>query len=196
MDLVSGSGTAEDAVNWAIRACQRKKTTPDLIGMFMMKPWWRDLRWRSDLNEALAEVRDGVQSALERRYLRDVEQAHARPAGLRQVKTRVGSTARYHDVRYADFGVGVALDGVAYHSGEAWARDDARDNASTLEGVLTLRYGWVKVAYHPCEVAHEVWCLLARQGYQRHFQRCGPACAAPAEPATPTETRGRGSIGS
>jgi hypothetical protein len=178
LDLVSEAGTAEDAVSWAIQACQRKKTTPDLIGMFMMKPWWRDLRWQDDLRGALADIADGVQSPLEWRYFRDVEQAHALPAGRRQVKTRAGSTVRFHDVRYAEFGVGVELDGVAYHSGAAWARDDARDNRSTLEGVRTLRYGWLKVAYHPCEVAHEVWSLLAKQGFRTGFQCCGPACAA------------------
>jgi hypothetical protein len=189
LDLVKGSSVAEDAVNWAITACQRKKTTPDLISMFMMKPWWRDLRWREDLRDALADVHAGVQSPLERRYLHDVEQAHALPKGMRQVKTRAGSTVQYHDVRYTDFGVGVELDGVAYHSGAAWTRDDARDNTSTLEGIRTLRYGWVKVAYHPCGVAHEVWSLLAKQGYRRDFQRCGPACAGAAAPPAPAVGR-------
>jgi hypothetical protein len=87
---------------------------------------------------------------------------------------------QYHDVRYVDFGVGVELDGVPWHSGDARNRDDARDHSSTLAGVQTLRYGWVKVAYHPCEVAHEVWSLLVRRGYREDFHRHGEGCAPPA----------------
>jgi hypothetical protein len=191
LDLVNSSPTAEDAVNWVIRACQRKKATPDTIGFFMMKPWWRGLHWQGDLREALTEIREGVQSPLERRYLHDVERAHALPKGIRQVRTRIGSTVHYHDVRYIDFGVGVELDGVAYHSGEAWTRDDGRDNTSTLAGIQTLRYGWAQVAYHPCEVAHQVWSVLAVRGFGGEFHRCGPACAAPAKPAAAAEAVAR-----
>jgi hypothetical protein len=42
-----------------------------------------------------------------------------------------------------------------------------------------LRYGWLKVAYHPCEVAHEVWSLLVKQGYRRDFRSCGTDCTFP-----------------
>ncbi len=180
-DLVNTSGTAEGAVNWAIRACQRGKTDPRVIEMCLMRPGHRQLRWRADLMDALTEIKAGVQSPLERRYLHDVEQAHALPEGARQVKTKHGSKARYHDVRYVDFGVGVELDGVRWHSGDARDRDDARDNSSALAGVQTLRYGWIKVAYHPCEVAHEVWSLLVRRGYREDFHRHGEGCGSPAD---------------
>jgi hypothetical protein len=183
LDLASASATAEEAVAWAIRACQRRKATPEIIAMFMSEPGHRRLRWRDDLRDALAEIRAGVESPLERRYLRDVEQAHRLPEGRRQVKTKRGSMVAFHDVRYVDYGVGVELDGVAYHPVHARHRDDVRDNTSTLEGVRTLRYGWSKVAYHPCEVAHEVWSLLVRCGYRGDFQHCGPACAAPPDRA-------------
>jgi hypothetical protein len=188
LDLAGTSATAEDAVAWAVKACQRK-TTPDLIGGFMLAPGHRTLRWRDDLRDALAEIRAGVESPLERRYLRHVEQAHKLPEGGRQDTKRRGKPAQFHDVRYIDFGVGVELDGMAYHRADAVDRDIARDNSSTLTGILTLRYGWLRVAYHPCEVAHEVWTLLARRGYDRDFQRCGPGCGAPAKPASVAEAR-------
>jgi hypothetical protein len=179
LDLVNCARNAEDAVAWAIKACQRKTTDPDLIRMRLRKPGHARLRWRDDLLSALADIQAGVQSPLELRYLRDVEQAHELPAGKRQVKTKRGSRVQFHDVRYADYGVAIELDGMRWHSGEAGYRDDARDNSSTLDGFRTLRYGWVKVAYHPCEVAHEVWSLLVRQGYGTDFRRCGTDCALP-----------------
>lgn len=60
LDLAATSASAEDAVNWAIRACQRRKTTADLIGMYMLEPGHRELRWRADLRDALTEIRAGV----------------------------------------------------------------------------------------------------------------------------------------
>jgi hypothetical protein len=178
-DLASSAGTAEDAVAWAIKACQRKATDPELISMCLRKPGHSRLTWRDDLISALADIRVGVQSPLELRYLRDVEQAHQLPEGMRQVKTKRGSQVQFHDVRYAEYGVGVELDGVRWHSGDAGYRDGVRDNTSTLDGFRTLRYGWLQVAYHPCEVAHEVWSLLVQQGHRAGLRRCGPACALP-----------------
>lgn len=177
LDLVHTSGNAEDAVAWAIAACQRGMTNPDWILMRLAKPGHSRLNWRDDLLSALTDVRAGGQSPLELRYLRDVEQAHQLPTGTRQSKTRRGTTVQFHDVRYVDFGVAVELDGVRWHSGDARRRDDIRDNSATLDGFQTLRYGWLKVAYHPCEVAHEVWSLLVRQGYARDFHRCAAQCA-------------------
>jgi len=178
-DLVNASATAEDAVAWAITACQRKKTTPDMITMCLLRPGHRQLRWGDELREALTEIRAGVQSPLEQRYLRDVEQAHRLPKGERQVKTLHKSNVQYHDVRYVDFDVCIELDGVRWHADDTRGRDSRRDNSNLLAGIETLRYGWLDVAYHPCEVAQEVWSLLVRHGYYRDFQRCGSACAPP-----------------
>jgi hypothetical protein len=191
LDIANTCLTEQDAVNWAIRACQRGATTPDVIAMWMLRPGRRGQRWRAELTDALADIRAGVQSPLEYRYLHDVERAHALPPGERQVRTRRGTGVRYHDVRYPDYGVGVELDGVRYHRGDAIERDIARDNSSILAGVQTLRYGWLRVAYQPCEVAHEVWTLLARNGYGSDFHRCGPSCKAPSLPATAADIRAR-----
>ena len=189
LDVASSCLTEQEAVNWAIRACQRGVTTPDVLAMELLRPGHRRQRWRAELTDALADIRAGVQSPLELRYLRDVERAHALPRGERQVKTRTRASVRYHDVRYPAYGVGVELDGVRYHRGDAVDRDIARDNSSILAGVQTLRYGWLQVAYHPCEVAYEVWMLLVRNGLDSDFQPCGHSCQVPASPATAAEAR-------
>ncbi len=62
LDIANACATEQDAVNWAIRACQRGTTTPDLIAMCMLKPGHRGLRWRAELTDTLADIRAGVQS--------------------------------------------------------------------------------------------------------------------------------------
>ena len=64
LDLATTAPTAEEAVAWAIKACQRRKTTPELIGMFMLEPGHRLLRWRDDLGDALTQIQAGVHSPL------------------------------------------------------------------------------------------------------------------------------------
>jgi hypothetical protein len=66
-DLVNTAATAEDAVSWAIKACQRGGTNPGVIEMCLARPGHRQLRWRGDLRDALTEIASGVQSPLERR---------------------------------------------------------------------------------------------------------------------------------
>jgi hypothetical protein len=183
LDIANTCLTEQDAVSWAIRACQRGATTPEAIALWMLKPGHRGQRWRAELTDALADIRAGVRSPLEHRYLHDVERAHALPRGERQVRTRKGTSVRYHDVRYPDYGVGVELDGARYHRGDPADRDIARDNSRILAGIQTLRYGWLRVAYQPCEVAQEVWTLLVRNGYESDFHPCGPSCKAPASSA-------------
>ena len=57
LDIANASLTAQDAVNWAIRACQRGATTPAQIATWMLKPGHRGQRWRAELTDALAELR-------------------------------------------------------------------------------------------------------------------------------------------
>jgi len=194
LDIANTCLTGQDAVNLAIRACQRGATTPDVIAMWMGLPGHRGQRWRAELTDALADIRAGVQSPLEQRYLHDVEQAHALPPGKRLVKAREGTSVLYHDVRYPDYGVGVELDGVRYHQAGAAGRDVARDNATILSGVLTLRYGWQQVAYHPCGVAREVWTLLVRNGHDGVFRFCGPSCQPAGARGLRTLLENRGNV--
>jgi hypothetical protein len=174
LDLAGLAATAEDAVAWPIRACQRRLTTPDkIVGALNER---NRVRWRRDIAEAVTDNRAGVQSPLELRYLRNVERKHGLPRGDRQMLAIRGSRRLYLDVRYADYGVIVELDGASAHPAETRQRDAWRDNANTLAGHQTLRYGWVPVAYHACEVTIEVATLLWQRGWQGTLRPCGKDC--------------------
>jgi hypothetical protein len=174
LDLAQLAGSAEDAVGWGIKACQRRLTTAELLRRAMMQR--ARLRWRGDLAEALAEVSAGVHSSLERRYLRDVERAHGLPSANRQFLVVRGPSRTYQDVRYRDYGTCVELDGVVAHPDDSRWLDIRRDNANAADGIITLRYGWTDVAYRPCAVAAEVARVLQRQGWTGSIWRCGPNC--------------------
>jgi hypothetical protein len=174
LDLAALAATAEDAVAWAFKACQRRLTTPARVNSAMASRC--RTRWRHDLSDALTEVRAGVHSPLELRYKRDVEGKHRLPRGERQVLAIRGSQRQYHDVQYVGYGVCVELDGVDAHPDDSSRRDARRDNTNTLEGLLTLRYDWISVAYHPCSVAHEVAQLLSKRGWPGPLRACGPPC--------------------
>jgi very-short-patch-repair endonuclease len=176
LDLAELARTAEDAVAWPIRACQRRLTTPDRI-IVALEDRSR-ARWRRDVADAIPDIRAGAHSPLELRYVRDVERRHGLPRGDRQVRVIRGVTRQYIDVLYADYCVVVELDGVLAHSADARSRDARRDNANTLNGHQTLRYSWVPVAYHACATALEVFSLLRRNGLRTSFRPCGKTCMA------------------
>jgi very-short-patch-repair endonuclease len=176
LDLADLERTAEDAVAWPIRACQRRLTTPDRIIAALGER--SRARWRRDVADAIPDIRAGAQSPLELRYVRDVERRHGLPRGERQVRVTRGVTRQYIDVLYPDHGVVVELDGVLAHSADGSTRDMRRDNANTLDGYQTLRYGWTPVAYHACTTALEVFSLLRRNGLTASFRPCGMTCAA------------------
>jgi very-short-patch-repair endonuclease len=176
LDLADLAATAEDAVAWPIRACQRRLTTPGRV-IAALEGRGR-ARWRRDVAQAISDIRAGVHSPLELRYARDVERRHRLPRGDRQVCVIRGVTRQYIDVRYADYGVIVELDGVLAHSADGRSRDARRDNANTLDGYQTLRYGWTPVAYHACATALEIFSLLSRNGLRTPFRPCSKACAA------------------
>jgi very-short-patch-repair endonuclease len=174
LDLANISTSAEDAVGWPIKACQRRLTTPTRIAGALEER--TRMRWRSDVADAIAVHRIGVHSPLELRYFRDVERKHGLLRGDRQVLVARGVARQYLDLRYTGYGVVVELDGVLAHSPENKNRDARRDNANTLNGYQTLRYGWAAVAYHACETAIEVFTLLRRNGYPGALRPCGKAC--------------------
>jgi len=175
LDLADVSRSAEDAVAWAIKACQRRLSTPDRITAALASR--NRARWRRDLDDAIGGVRAGAHSPLELRYLRDVERRHSLPRGDRQAVTVRRGSRQYADVRYTRYGVVVELDGVMAHPAEARRHDSRRDNANTLDGYQTLRYGWVPVAYHACTVAREVADLLRHRGWQGSPRPCGKGCS-------------------
>jgi hypothetical protein len=179
VDLTQVSGTPEQAMSWIARACGRRLTRPERIAEAIATR--KKVRWREELMSAVAGVADGAQSALELRYLRDVERAHGLPAGSRQHAVIRAGGHSYDDVRYVAYDLVVELDGRAAHPDEARWRDMRRDNASVVDGRWVLRYGWTDVTGRPCEVAEQVATVLRAAGWRGVPRRCGAACALIAE---------------
>lgn len=173
LDLTQLASTAEAAYGWTTRALGRRLTTqPRLRAAMALR---NRLRWRRDLTEALAADWAGVHSGLEYRYLRDVERPHALPPGTRQALARRAGHNEYRDVLYEEYGVAVELDGRAAHPGDTRWRDIRRDNSAAVDGIVTLRYGWIDVSQRPCWVAAQVAQVLVRRGYSG-FRPCAPDC--------------------
>jgi hypothetical protein len=177
LDLTDSYATADQVVTLVLRACQRRLTTAARLALRARRR--KRLRWRRLISELLAEVREGVHSALERRYFRDVERAHGLPRGTRNLADGSRGRRRYRDVRYRRWRVVVELDGRAAHPDEWQERDDLRDNeVVSADDTRTLRYGWISVAGNPCRTAEQVGRVLNRSGWPGRVQPCGPGCTA------------------
>lgn len=138
----------------------------------------RPMRYRNALFETLALLRDGVHSALEHRYVVDVEVAHGLPAAARQVAHVVDGRTLFEDLDYTKHGVPliVRLDGQQFHSArQRRFRDRRRDNAAELVDRPRLAYGWDEVTTDPCGVFEEVRAVLVREGWDDVSFEC-PRC--------------------
>jgi very-short-patch-repair endonuclease len=174
LDLANRAKTSDQAVDWAVRACQRRLTTADRVAEALADR--RKIRWRAELIGALVDVETGCHSLLELRYFRDVERAHRLPNGHRQVARRRAGGRWYDDVQYARYRVRVELDGRLAHRDEKRWRDMWRDNATAVDGEVVLRYGWTDVARRPCAVAVQVAAVLVRRGWVGWPGSCGGGC--------------------
>jgi very-short-patch-repair endonuclease len=134
------------------------------------------IRWRAQLELALSDIADGVMSPLEHRYVDDVERAHGLPAAKRQVLIIRDSRPQYLDNLYEELGIGVELDGQAYHPTEQRWQDIGRDNALAVDGIQVLRYGWADVIGRACAVAAQIAELAGKRGWTGALRRCGPTC--------------------
>ena len=172
LDLVGVAGTVDDAYGWVARAVGRRLTTEARLRDAMELRG--RLRWRRELDQALAQDA-GVHSVLEYRYLTDVERPHHLPHATRQARVRDDGRTEYRDVLYEAYQVAVELDGRAAHPADRRWPDIHRDNAAAATGVITLRYGWLEVTQHPCQVAAQVAKVLQRKGYAG-ARACGPDC--------------------
>lgn len=137
-------------------------------------------RWRGLFDELVGDA-DGLESALEWRYRRDVERPHGLPTPQRQVVVRAGSASYRRDVDYEEYGVVIELDGRRGHTDVGALRDAVRDNAALLAGRVTLRYGWWDVRCNACRSAMQVATVLRDRGWTGLPTRCGPACIISAE---------------
>jgi hypothetical protein len=177
IDLASVACSDSGAVEVILRSCRLRLTTPDRIlraSHAMLR-----VRRRRLIESVCADARAGFTSPLEIRYHRDVIVPHGLPRGTGQAPSRsVDSGTAYRDILYEEYGVIVELDGRLGHEAEsAVFRDQHRDNAATLTGAATLRFGWMAVAGQPCPVAAQVAALLQIRGWPGHPRRCRPGCA-------------------
>jgi hypothetical protein len=151
------------------RAFQRHRTTEASIAACLASRS-RHPR-RALLQEVLGDVAGGAESAMEVRYLRDVERAHGLPRGRRQHASAPGSATR-HDVAYAEQRVLVELDGELGHDGRgARIRDGRRDRRGATTGWLTARAFWPDVL-DACPLAFEVGAILRTRGWRGSPRRC------------------------
>lgn len=173
LTVASAARDDDRAVAVLADACQVGRTTPGRLALALTS--MKRLPRRRLLVEVLADVATGALSPLERRYLRDVEQAHALPAAQRQVRSVADGVISYRDAVLGDHGVIVELDGRLGHelATDRW-RDLERDLQSLASGSLTLRAGWRQVL-EPCRLARVVAAVLTARGWTGTVQRC-PRC--------------------
>lgn len=171
----SDGAPVDVALDVVLRATQGRFTTPARLRKALRARARHS--HRALLMEVLTEVQEGVQSMLERRYLRHVERPHGLPSGARNRAERDGNRGnRYRDVRYSPWTTVVELDGRAAHPPDEQFRDHRRDNAVSLAGNAVLRFGWRDVAVNPCAVAADVVAMLRSRGWRGTPTACGSAC--------------------
>lgn len=185
--VLTAAGRRADAdrrMALVLDACRQRRTAPgrllaELTGM-------PRLPGRGLLLRILSDAASGVQSFLEHTYLTRVERAHGLPTGTRQVRAVVGESASYRDIEYEPYEQLVELDGRAGHADAAstW-RDMHRDNAATLQGKSTLRFGYQLVT-DPCGTARQVGMALAARGWTGALTPCSPTCSVGGGFSAPT----------
>jgi hypothetical protein len=163
LDLIQAARTFDDAYAWICRAIGRRRTTADRIRLAMDAR--KKMRWRRETALALGDAEDGALSVLEYRYVRRVERPHGLPAARRQARVRQRTGNRYLDNLYEEYGVCVELDGTSAHPADEQWRDKRRDNANTIGGLVTLRFGFPELGEHRCETASQGATLLRSHGW-------------------------------
>jgi len=174
LDLIQIAPSFDDAYAWICRAIGRRRTTADRIGLAMAAR--KKMRWRREIAIALGDAEAGALSVLEYRYVHRVERPHGLPAAHRQARIRQSTGNRYLDNLYEEYGVCVELDGTAAHPGDEQWRDKRRDNANTIGGLVTLRFGLLDLGDRRCETASGVANLLRRRGWTASPHPCSPGC--------------------
>jgi hypothetical protein len=174
LDLIQVAATFDDAYMWICRAIGRRRTTADRIRGAM--DGRKKMRWRREIAVALGDAEGGALSVLEYRYIHRVERPHGLPAARRQARIRQGTGNKYLDNLYEAFAVCVELDGTAAHPADEQWRDKRRDNANTVSGIVTLRFGLLDLGERRCETAAAVAALLRSRGWTGSPRACGPGC--------------------
>ena len=98
------------------------------------------------------------------------------PLPVQRLQHRTGSGNRIADAAVIAYRVLIEFDGRIGHVEEGAFRDRRRDNAHTLDGWVTLRFGWADVTADPCGVAAEIARLLTLRGWPGPFSPCPNCC--------------------
>ena len=132
---------------------------------------------RREIAIAIGGAEGGALSVLEHRYVHQEERPHGLPVAHRQARIRQRSGNRYLDNLYEEYGVCVELDGTAAHPADEQWRDKRRDNANTVQGIVTLRFGLADLGDRRCETAADVATVLRRHGWLGSPHPCPrPGC--------------------
>ena len=124
----------------------------------------------------LEDLAVGANSALERRYLVDVERAHRLPVGRRQQRVANGRLSAYRDVYYEGLHTVVELDGRLGHDSTTDRWDDLdRDIAAAIAGDVTIRAGW-RQTLNACRLAVAVGGILQSRGWTGSPMPCAAEC--------------------
>lgn len=175
LDLVQRTAREDDVVGQVTAAARKLGTVVPLRRELEARHYTRH---RDLLEGLLAADAEGLESALEYRYDRDVARAHGLPTMQRQVVTTLPTAQIRSDLRSEEYRTRIELDGrvhLATVDADVW-----RDNAVALaHGELTLRFRWQHVVGAPCDVAEQVAQALRRGGWTGTPRRCGPHCRLP-----------------
>jgi very-short-patch-repair endonuclease len=186
LDIIEIVRTFDDAYGWICRAVSRGATTPAKILSAMNAR--KKMRWRKELEIALADAGSGVMSVLERRYTIGVERAHGLPRANRQVRVQQDTGSKYLDNLYEDYGLCVEIDGAIAHPVEERRRDKQRDNWNLAqEEIVTMRFEFPDIRDQEscCKTAALVIPVLqARAPTPLSPHPCSPTCSLqPSPPA-------------
>ena len=175
LDLVDQADTFDEVCALVTRAFGRRLTTEGrLRATAHMR---KRLRWRGDVDALITEAAHGTHSALEHRYDRDVEAAHALPKSRRQSPyTKPDGSKGFRDRAYQRYRVVVELDGSSAHPEENRWADRERDNHAATLRQQTLRFGWKHVRHQRCDTAAVTAIVLRNHGWRGSPKPCSPQC--------------------
>ena len=174
LDLLEQARTDDAAVS-VLCAAVRGRTPPWLILEALARR--SNTGGRGLAVELLTLVAEGIESPLELRYHRDVEQRHGLPRAALQRRQVISGLWIRADRIYQGMGVRTELDGQLAHPDGRTDSDTWRDNAVAISrGEITLRYRWSHVHGTPCRTAAQVVAALRSRGWTGSPRPCGPGC--------------------
>ncbi|GAB3707192.1 hypothetical protein [Mariniluteicoccus flavus] len=173
LDICQGE-EVDGVMGFVAAACTNTSATVDEIRRRLdERPLLRQVKV---IRECLDVVATGAHSALERRYLIDVERAHGLPAAHRQVWTSAEDRV---DMLLPEYHLVIELDGRLGHAGSGTFRDLHRDNGHLVRGLTSLRYGFGDIAGTPCQTARQVAQVVLQRGWEGPMVRCDRCQAMP-----------------